>query len=151
MIQITRTNSENEDFRELVKQLDAELKLRDGDDHEFYSQFNKIDNIKYVIIAYDNDTPVGCGAIKEYSGDTMEIKRMFVPLIWRSQGIASIILAGLEYWAMELGYKKCILETGKNQTEAIQLYKKRDYAVIPNFGQYEHIVNSICFEKILEF
>ena len=64
-------------------------------------------------------------------------------------GIASIVLTELEKWAREMGIKKCILETGKKQPEAISLYQKNGYAVIPNFGQYEDVENSVCFEKLL--
>jgi putative acetyltransferase len=150
LINCIRTSSENIDFIILVKELDAELKIKDGEEHSFYSQFNKIDTIKYVIVAYDNDTPTGCGAIKEYSTDTIEIKRMFVPMDKRSKGIASIILNELEFWAQELGYTKCILETGKKQPEAIRLYTKNGYNPIPNYGQYEGVENSVCFEKEID-
>lgn len=79
----------------------------------------------------------------------MEVKRMFVPLHKRGQGIASTILKALEIWCKELGIKKCVLETGKNQPEAIALYKKNQYNIIPNFGKYEAVENSVCFEKEL--
>jgi putative acetyltransferase len=150
MIHCIRVNSENERFRNLVRELDADLSIRDGEDHSFYDQFNKIDFIKYAIVAFDNEMAVGCGAIKEYSKDTMEVKRMYVLVNRRGQGIASKILNELENWAIELNYKKCILETGKKQPEAIELYKKSGYQVIPNFGQYKNVENSICFEKIIK-
>jgi GNAT superfamily N-acetyltransferase len=146
-----RTNSEDPDFRKLVEELDAELRIRDGDEHSFYAQYNKIDMIKHVIMAYEDSTPVGCGAIKEYSQDTMEVKRMYVPLNKRAQGIATIILKELEAWALELNFTKCILETGEKQPEAVRLYEKNDYKRIPNFGQYENAENSICFEKKLRY
>lgn len=149
MINCVRTNSENKDFQKLVAELDVELKIRDGADHSFYAQFNRIDSIKHVIVAYEDETPVGCGAIKEQSKEIMEIKRMFVPVNRRGLGIASRVLKELEDWARELNYIKCILETGEKQPEAIKLYEKNDYKVIPNFGQYENISNSLCFEKIL--
>ncbi len=149
MISLTRTNSNNKDFRELVKELDGDLKIRDGAEHSFYSQFNKIDLIKYAIVAYDEGRPVGCGAIKEYAEKTMEVKRMYVPLAERGKGIASLILKELEIWSKEMGIEKCILETGKKQPEAIRLYEKNNYHITPNFGQYENIENSVCFEKEL--
>ena len=65
MVKIVRTNAENQNFIKLVKNLDAELAQRDGDDHAFYDQFNKIDQIKHVVVLYDNENPIGCGAIKE--------------------------------------------------------------------------------------
>ena len=150
MIRTKRTNSDNQDFIHLVKQLDAELAERDGKDHSFYAQFNKIDKIKHVIVEYENDKPVGCGAIKEYAPDTMEIKRMYTSPESRGKGIASRVLRELEGWASELSYEKCILETGKKQPEAIGLYEKNGYKTIPNYGQYAGIENSLCFEKHLK-
>ena len=149
MIITKRTNSADKNFQELVRALDIDLKIRDGEEHSFYAQFNKIDMIKHVVVAYDGDEPVGCGAVKEYSSDTMEVKRMYVPLNRRGQGIASIILMELETWCRELNYTKAVLETGKKQPEAIELYKKNNYRIIPNFGQYKNVENSVCFEKEL--
>ncbi len=147
MIKIIRTDSSNSDFIELVKYLDADLAKRDGDDHAFYDQFNTIANIKYVVVAYENNKPVSCGAIKEYCPGNMEIKRMYTSPENRGKGIATKVLTELEIWAIELSYTKCILETGTKQIEAIELYKKNGYKVIPNYGQYAGVINSICFEK----
>jgi putative acetyltransferase len=148
-MQFTRTNSDNNDFQKLVEALDADLKIRDGEDNVFYAQFNKITAIKHVIVAYDDNLPVGCGAIKQYADDIMEVKRMYVLPEKRGHGIAGLILGELEVWAKELDYDRCILETGQKQPEAIALYKKEGYHTIPNYGQYEGIDNSVCFEKIL--
>lgn len=41
-MQLIRTNSDDPDFIQLVQLLDAELEKRDGNDHSFYAQFNKI-------------------------------------------------------------------------------------------------------------
>lgn len=144
---IIRTNSDNRDFVELVKLLDAELAIADGEDHVFYSQFNKIDKIRYVVVVYENEKPVGCGAIKDYGKNVMEIKRMYVSTEYRKKGIASKILGELEKWAGELSCTRCILETGKRQPEAIGLYRKCGYKPIPNYGQYTVVENSVCFEK----
>ena len=149
MIIRKRTSSDDPDFIALVKQLDADLAIRDGEDHSFYAQFNKIDKIKHVVIAYDDARPVGCGAIKQFDEDTMEVKRMYVSPEVRNQGIATMILHELEKWAAELSYTKCVLETGKRQPEAIALYEKNGYSRIPNYGQYIGIENSVCFEKQL--
>ena len=146
---IVRTNSDNKDFQELVKALDLDLKIRDGDDHAFYAQFNKTSTLNYALVAYDDDIPVGTGALRHYGDGLVEIKRMYVPPQVRGRGIASAILQELEKWSQELGYKKCILETGKNQPEAIALYKKLQYSIIPNYGHYVNVDNSVCFEKTL--
>jgi len=139
MITYSKTNSDNTDCRKLVAELDADLKIRDGEDHAFYAELNKIDKIKYAIVAYDGKSPVGCGAIREYSDDTMEVKRMYVVPNRRGLGIATEILKDLEKWAADLNFKKCLLETGKNQPEAIALYQKNKYRIVPNFGRKQHL------------
>ena len=149
MIKIRRTGSEDPDFREMVRQLDKELAVIDGPQHGFYSLFNKIDNIRYTVVAYDDDVPIGCGAIKEYDEESMELKRMFVSLHFRNRGIATMIVRELEKWSADLGCRRCVLETGKRQPEAIALYRKNGYVTIPNYGQYAGVENSVCFEKIL--
>jgi putative acetyltransferase len=147
MIRILRTDSGHPDFAALVKLLDADLAARDGDEHAFYAQFNTIVHIKYAVVAYANEEPVACGAIKEFASDTVEVKRMFTVPTARGQGVAAQVLRGLERWAAELSYQQCVLETGKRQTEAIRLYEKSGYQRIPNYGQYAHVANSLCFAK----
>ncbi|MDP2060535.1 MAG: GNAT family N-acetyltransferase, partial [Flavobacteriaceae bacterium] len=105
---------------------------------------------KYVLMAFENKTAVGCGAIKEFDAQTMEIKRMYVSPDYRGKGIASEVLTALEKWAGELEYKRCILETGTRQSSAIRLYQKSGYQQIPNYGQYAQLQNSLCFEKKLK-
>lgn len=148
---IERTNSDNVDFQHLVLDLDKDLAIKNGETNAFFAQYNKIDKIKHVVLAYDSSgVAVGCGAMKEYSKDMMEIKRMFVPTDKRGNGIAGKILAELQHWAKELGYKKCVLETGDKMVEAIGLYTKHNFKRIPNYAQYAGIADSICFEKEME-
>lgn len=147
MINLIRTNSDNKDFIDLVKLLDAELAEIDGEEHVFYAQLNKTDTIKHVIIAYENEKPISCGAIREHSSTMMEVKRMYTLPGYRGKGLATKVLNELEKWAAELSYQKCILETGWRQPDAIRLYEKNGYSRIPNYGKYAGIVNSVCFEK----
>jgi GNAT superfamily N-acetyltransferase len=160
-ILILRTSSNSPDFQSLVKLLDSELKEFDGEEHTFYSQYNKIENIKHVVVAYaapphplpegeGQNIAVGCGTIKEFSDDTAEVKRMYVNNVLRGKGIGRKILAELEKWALELNYKYLILETGKRQREAVALYSNSGFEIIPNYGQYRGIDNSICFRKLLK-
>ena len=149
MITLMRTNSDNKDFIDLVKLLDAELAALDGDEHVFYAQLNKTDKIKTVIVAYDNDKPISCGAIREYSPTITEVKRMYTLPESRGKGIATKVLNELEKWASQLSYKKCILETGWRQPDAIRLYEKNGYNRMSNYGKYAGIENSVCFEKVI--
>jgi GNAT superfamily N-acetyltransferase len=54
----------------------------------------------------------------------------------------------LELWAAELGYTAYVLETGRKQPEAIRIYQKAGYTVIPNYGQYKNVENSVCMTKL---
>jgi putative acetyltransferase len=147
MIMFVRTNAENQEFQDLVRLLDADLAVRNGDSHPFYAQFNKIEYIMYVLVAYEDGVSVGCSAIKGYGPGTMEIKRMYVLPEHRKKGIAAGILSEPERWAKELSCTKFILEAGKKQPEAIALYRMSGYSVIPNYGQYVGVENSVCFVK----
>lgn len=147
MITIVRTGAYDKDFIELLKSLDAFLKVADGDDHDFYNQYNNIDVLDLVVVAYKDGKPLGCGAVKKYNDNTTEIKRMYVSLESRGLGVATQIIKELELWSTENDYKKCILETGIVLKKAQNLYKKNGYTKISNYGQYEHAKNSVCFEK----
>ncbi|MFN5135260.1 MAG: GNAT family N-acetyltransferase [Chitinophagaceae bacterium] len=118
-IHFLRTDSLNNHFKELVKLLDADLAIRDGADHAFYAQFNKIDLIQHVIVAYENEAPVGCGAFKKYDDTSAEIKRMYVLPQHRNKGIAASVLLQLEQWAKKRrlsinSFRNGIETTGSN-------------------------------------
>ena len=148
---IVRTDSSHPHFITLVKQLDRDLAKRNGELHSFYAQYNGIEQIKHAIIFYHFDgTPVGCGAIKAFNREAVEVKRMYVLTAYRGKGIATRILKALEHWAKEIGFHRVVLETGTMNPEAMALYRKHGYQSIPNYGQYIGIETSRCFEKMLD-
>lgn len=146
---IIRTNSDSQDFQGLVRLLDLELKTRDGDLNSFYHQFNGIEALQEVVVLYEGEQAIACGAFKAFDRDRAELKRMYVREESRGQGFAAAVLKELESWALELGLKALVLETGQKQTEAIQLYQKHQYIRIPNYPPYDGVENSLCFEKKL--
>jgi len=149
MLLLQRTNNQNPDLIALVKELDAYLKITDGDEHEFYNQFNGLDNISHCIVAYVDGKPAGCGAIKEFDENAMEIKRMYLRPEYRGKSIAEEMITELESWALELGFTRSVLETGERQVEAVRFYHKMGYELMPNYGQYIGMESSSCFEKQL--
>ena len=146
-MQLLRANSLHQDFITLVAELDKELAIIDGDDHAFFSTYNKTFDIHHTVIAYIDDTPVGIGAIKRYDATTMEVKRMFVLSAFRGRKIANAVLAELEKWTLELGYQSCILETSTRLPSAVKLYERSGYIRIDNYGQYIGVPTSICMLK----
>ncbi len=149
MLTIKRTDATDPHFRELVKLLDADLAIRDGDDHAFYNAINQAADLRHTIVAYSDGVAVACGALKVFEDGVMEIKRMYVLPSHRRQGIARQVLEAVEAWARELNQKACVLETGRNQPEAIALYRRSGYAQTPNYGKYAGVENSLCFRKEL--
>jgi len=150
MNQVLRTNSSHPDFRALVIMLDAYLAEQDGEEHHFYAAFNSIATLQHCMVLYKNETAIGCGAFKPFDDTTVEIKRMFILPNYRGHGAATEILISLEQWALELGNRFSVLETGKRMPEAIALYKKNGYDLIENYGQYIDVTNSVCFRKTLQ-
>ncbi|CAH0268661.1 GNAT family N-acetyltransferase [Chryseobacterium sp. Bi04] len=146
---IKRLDSTHPDFQNLVQLLDADLAVHNGDDNAFFEQFNTIDKLKNCIVAYIDELPAACGAFKELSENTVEIKRMYTNPAFRKRGLASAIVGELENWAKESGFEKAVLETSIDLKNAISVYEKSGFYHIPNYGQYIGIDNSVCFEKIL--
>lgn len=149
MITFLRCDCDNEDFIKLTECLDADLNARNGKLQNTYDGFNRIRDISTALVAFDGDFAVGCGCFKRYDDTSVEIKRIFVLPEKRGHGIAKKLLGLLEQWAAELGYSFSVLETGKNQPEAISLYEKAGYARTENYGPYAGIENSVCFKKKL--
>ncbi len=149
MISLKRTDSTDKDFVELVALLNAHVAIKDGDMAPYYSQFNKIDMIRHVVVAYVEGKALGCGSVKAFDSTSMEVKRMYVRPEARGKGIASKVLEELETWTAELGFERSVLETGREFTEAVALYRKWGYTEIPNYGPYVGIAGSVCFEKML--
>ncbi|WP_394834673.1 GNAT family N-acetyltransferase [Pendulispora rubella] len=102
------------------------------------------------VIAYVEDEPAGCGAVRAFDDGTAELKRMFVVPRWRALGISRHILHTLEEHAAGIGVKRMLLETGTRQKEALSLYERAGYSRIPLFGEYIHSpLTSVCMAKTL--
>jgi putative acetyltransferase len=150
MITIKRTGTGEKDFQQLVKELDVDLTARYTNYEARFLDLNVLsDNVSVVLIWYNNEL-AGCGALRplpEY--EAMELKRMYIRPPYRGKGLSKKVLAELEAWAIEMGHSRILLETGKNQPEAISLYLKNGYAHITSFGGYKKIAEAICMEKTL--
>ena len=148
--QFLRTTSSHPDFRKMVVALDEDLYRRNGDTQKLYEQYNQIDKIKHAIVISVDGKPVGCGCFKRFDDNTVEIKRMFVLPEMRGKQLAAKLLQELEKWAIEEGFSKSVLETGRRQVEAIRLYTVAGYSLTKNYGQYIGMEDSICYRKDLK-
>jgi len=145
------TDGYNKDFIALCHELDKFLnELVGGEENRAkYIQYNKLDNIHDVVIAYDNYTPVGIASFKKYDDENAEVKRVFVIKEYRGKGISNELMKMLEQRAREKGFIYFILESGELLVSAMALYRKIGYKVIPNYGQYVDMKESVCMKKKL--
>ncbi|MFG6394021.1 MAG: GNAT family N-acetyltransferase [Lachnospiraceae bacterium] len=145
------TDGQNKDFIVLCHELDKYLnELAGGEENRAgYIQYNKLDDIHDVVIAYDNDIPVGSASFKKYDNENAEVKRVFIKKEYRGQGISHKLMKMLEQRARRQGFKYFILESGEPLVEAMALYRKIGYKVIPNYGQYADMEDSVCMRKKL--
>ena len=146
---LKRANSEDPDFQQLTALLDDELCLIYGTNKADFEEYNRIVDLKTVLVAYNDARPVGCGCFKTLDKSTIELKRMFVDPGFRGQGIASAMVGELESWARELGFLEAILETGNRQQEAINMYQKLGYALSEKPAQMEASGHSVFMRKRL--
>ncbi len=100
-----------------------------------------------LVIARMDGEPVGCGALRQIDGTTVEVKRMYVVPTARRRGIARRMLAELERVAAERGNVRVILETGIFQPEALSLYGSAGYRRTENYGRYVGNAEACCFVK----
>ena len=89
--------------------------------------------------AWEGEELLGCGAIKELSGETGEIKSMRTHTAHLRKGVAAKILEHILMTAKERGYQKLSLETGYGPSfePALSLYKKYGFRNGDAFAQYE--------------
>jgi N-acetylglutamate synthase and related acetyltransferases len=133
----------------LINELSDELQAITGNSGRASFYDKDINNPRSLfVIAREENIAVGCGALRELSVDTAEIKRLFSRK--KSTGVGGRILAYLEEQAKELGYSCVILETRKCNIKAVSFYQNHGYRVINNYGKYVEMQEAICFEKILE-
>lgn len=145
------TNGGNSDFIELCNGLDKFLnEIVGGEENRAeYIPYNQFDDIHDVIVAYDGDIPVGSASFKKYDDESAEVKRVFIKQEYRGKGISNKLMELLENVAREQGYQYLILESGEPLVAAMALYRKIGYKVIPNYGQYKDMPDSICMKKKL--
>ena len=94
-VSVAVVETSHADFQHLVDALDAELEVFDGEDHEFYSQYNGLDSMLVSLVAYVNGQPVGCGAIKPFEDGVAEMKRMYVQPDHRRFGVAARVFRNI--------------------------------------------------------
>ena len=145
------TDGTNKDFVELCHELDAYLNdIVGGEENRAeYIPYNSLGDIHDAFVVYDGAQAIGCAAIKRYDDESAEVKRVFIRKEYRGQGISKRLMELLEQTAREQGYSSLLLESGEILVEAMALYRKIGFKVIPNYGPYVDMPESVCMKKEL--
>jgi GNAT superfamily N-acetyltransferase len=148
---IAREDPFSETAAQLANELSLELGARYGEEGGAFvhqpAQF-AVERAVFLVARLDG-VPVGCGALRPYTAETVEIKRMYVRPAARGQGIARAMLNALEAAARDFGYTRLLLETGTLQPEAIALYEAAGYQRTAPYGNYRDDPLTVCFDKPL--
>lgn len=92
---------------------------------------------------------MGSAAFKKYDDECAEVKRVFVKQKYRGKGISDKKMELLEGAARDQGYRYLVLESSEPLVAAMALYRKIGYEIIPNYGQYKDMPDSICMKRKL--
>ncbi len=151
-MEIREVSHDNQDFLMLCGELDCFLNVAIGGEEkrEKYKKFNHTDTMDFVAIAYDNDTPAGCGALRKYSEKEVEIKRVFVREEYRGKNVGGKILETLIEQAKRLGFEELVLETGAFLAASVRLYQRYGFERIENYGAYKDMPESLCMGRKIE-
>ena len=109
------------DFRMLAAKLDEYYFELVGDIQNRYAEVNRPENMTALAVAYENDTPIACGAWKRIDATTAELKRLYVLPQFRRKGVARSLIASLEADAAAAGIRHMILETAVDTTDSHRL------------------------------
>ncbi len=111
--------------------------------------YNASSDIPWVLLALDGAQPVGCAGLKQFSTSDAEVKRLWVDPKYRKRGIAAALMDQIEDRARQMGYRRVVLQTRPVMTDAVALYAKRGYALIPNYPPYDRLDGAVCYAKLL--
>lgn len=101
------------------------------------------------LVAWLDGRPVACGGLRTVGDGVGEVKRMWVDPWVRGRGLARRVLSGLEQAGRDLGHTRLLLETGRQQPEALQLYESAGWARIQPYGEWRDSPLSVCFAREL--
>ena len=87
-----------------------------------------------LLVAFDGDDPVACGAVRVIGAGVAEIKRMYVAPRARGQGLGRTLLGELERGAAQLGCRTVRLDTMAQMAEAGALYRSAGYEPIADYN-----------------
>jgi GNAT superfamily N-acetyltransferase len=101
------------------------------------------------LVAEVDGVPAGCGAWRVLPSGQAEIKRVYVEPAFRRRGVAQLVVGALEAAAAAAGHEEVVLNSGREQPEALALYAERGYRPVPGYGVYACAPGAVFLGKSL--
>jgi GNAT superfamily N-acetyltransferase len=101
------------------------------------------------LVAEVDGVAAGCGAWRALPSGQAEIKRVYVEPAFRRRGIAQLVVAALEDGAAAAGHAEIVLNSGREQPEALALYEDLGYRPVPGYGVYACAPGAVFLGKAL--
>ena len=105
------------------------------------------EQIAVLLVAYEEERAVGCGALCALDAGTAEIRHLWVHPDARGLGLGRRLLTALERAAARRGHHVVRLDTHEVLKEAAAMYRTSGYVEIPAYDANAHA--SYWFEKVL--
>lgn len=86
-----------------------------------------------MILAYDEQCPIGCVGLRDIGDGICEMKRMFILPEHQGKGIGKSLFAAFMTETERLGYERVRLDTLRALSKAISLYKAAGFTEIPPY------------------
>jgi GNAT superfamily N-acetyltransferase len=90
-----------------------------------------------LLLAFEDDVPVGTACMRRIGDDTCEIKRMWMDPAHRRRGLGRAMLDQLIEAARAIGYARMRLDSPEFMGAAHGLYRSRGFAVIAPYPESE--------------
>jgi putative acetyltransferase len=154
---IRRESPDQPDVRAALAALDAYLEsLYPPEANHILDVEQLLDPDVRFFVARDESALVGTAAVRRMPGEPAtggrpygEIKRMYVEPARRGQRLGARLLAALEAQLRTEGVALALLETGREQCEAVRLYERAGYVPCGAFGGYPDNGLSAFYAKAL--
>ncbi|MFD7664755.1 GNAT family N-acetyltransferase [Streptomyces sp. NPDC059788] len=101
----------------------------------------------FVVWRADGEAAGCAGLLLIDGGRTAELKRVFVREPWRGRGAAGALMRAVERRAAELGAERLRLDTRRDLSEAVALYRAFGYVEISAYKEDRYA--EVFFEKRL--
>ena len=135
MRRVSDVDADHPDTRRLLEAYFEELRERLGSfEAPSIEQLRADAERGVVLLAYDEEKAVACGALRRVDDVTAEVKRMFVAHDARGKGHGLTVLRALEDAARSMGYRRIVLDTAAPLAEAANMYLREGYVAIERYN-----------------